>query len=258
MRRRFLVLFFIALVMMSALSAAAARRRGVRHPDAPSVALPVATADSYSANQGSTITVAAPGVLANDTLNGAVLIGFGPTTGSEQTVLGNSTQTTRGGMVTVMATGGFTYTAPSTFSGNDVFKYFISNSAGSASATVTIDVRATATAVNAVNDEYRAQGASLTVPAPGVLANDTLAGGRIISFGPRTGTEQTSFTGSTITAQGGSVSLGQDGSFIYLPPPPDDDGYGYSRPFTGLDTFVYVIQSGSATSTATVGVTVER
>ena len=159
-------------------------------------------------------------------------------------------------MVTLMATGGFTYTAPSTFSGTDVFKYFISNTGGSASATVTIDVRAAA-AVNAVNDDYKTPG-SLTVPAPGVLANDTLAGGRIVSFGPKTGTEQTSLAQTAPTSQGGTVSLAQDGSFLYVPPPPDDDGYGYSRPFSGVDTFAYVIQNGSASSTGMVAVTVDR
>src|SRR5688500_1043866 len=67
------------------------RRRAVRHPGGGIA--PVAAPDSYSVDQGSTLTVEAPGVLANDTLNGATLASFGPLTGAEQPTLGATTLT---------------------------------------------------------------------------------------------------------------------------------------------------------------------
>jgi hypothetical protein len=91
-----------------------------------------------------------------------------------------------------------------------------------------------------------------------VLTNDTLAGGRLSSYGARNGTEQTSFSSaSSPTIQGGVVSLSQDGSFTYNPPPTVDDGYGYSRQFTGLDSFAYTIQSGAVSSMTVVNVSVD-
>lgn len=234
---------------------AAGRRRSVRHPSV-SVELPVAVADSYSMSEGSTLTVAAPGVLANDTLNGASIASFGPLTGIEQTSFGNASQTANGGSLILSAIGGFTYTPSKAFSGTDTFRYVIRNAGGTSPASVTIVVQTTE--VKAVADAYTTPPeVSLQVPAPGVLTNDTLAGGRIASFGPRSGTEQKTLAATSATAQGGAVSLNQDGSFNYSPPPTTDDGYGYSRPFLGVDTFHYILQRESVSSTAMVVVSVE-
>jgi plastocyanin len=248
--------YIVALLLVALSASGAGRRRAVRHPSAPAVPMAVAVADSYTASQGGTLTIDAPGVLANDTLNGAALAGFGAVTGNEQTLLGTTTPTANGGTVSLSAAGGFTYTAGNSFSGTDTFRYTVTNAAGSASATVSIDVRPVV--ASAVTDAYTTPPeVSLFVPAPGVLTNDTLAGGRIISFGARTGTEQTSFAATAPTTQGGVIFLSPDGSFTYSPPPTIDDGYGYARQFTGLDIFAYVIRSGSVSSTAMVHVTVE-
>jgi len=236
-------------------AATTGRRRAVRHP-APGAAAPRAAADSYTLNQGTTLTIAPPGVLENDTVNGASIASFGPSTGTEHTTLATPSQTAHGGSLTLSANGGFTYTPASAFSGTDTFKYVIRNTGGSASATVTMVVRPAEAA--AVNDSYAtAPESPLNVPAPGVLTNDTLAGGRIASFGARTGSEQTSVPGTTATARGGLVALSPDGSFTYTPPPTEDDGYGYGRPFTGPDSFLYKIQREAVSSTATVDVNVE-
>ena len=117
--------------------------------------------------------------------------------------------------------------------------------------------RPIAPTASAVADAYTTEPeAALIVPAPGVLANDTLAGTAITSFG-RSGTEQTSLGAITPTQQGGTIAVNANGSFAYTPPPTTDDGYGYSRPFTGQDSFAYKIGSGSASSMATVRVAVE-
>ena len=190
----------------------------------------------------------------NDAVNRASLISFGAT-GTEQTALGTASQTAHGGTLTLAADGGFTYTAPATFSGTDTFKYVLRNGGGTSSATVTIAV---ASVASAVTDSYTTPPeSSLFIPAPGVLTNDSVIGGRITGFGPRNGNEQTLIGASSGTNAGGVISLSADGSFLYTPPPTTDDGYGNSRPFLGVDTFHYTIQSGSVTSAAMVNITVE-
>jgi hypothetical protein len=92
---------------------------------------------------------------------------------------------------------------------------------------------------------------------PGVLANDNLAGGRILSFGPATGSEQSTVGATSTTSRGGTITLRADGSFSYGTPEPSDDGYGYTRSFTGLDSFRYVIQNASGTSSAAVNINVD-
>ena len=239
----------------SAHAAPGGRRRSVRHPG-PGLAAPLAAADSYSLVEGETLTIAAPGVLANDILNTATIASFGPSTGVEEATLGSTLLTARGGSLRLSAQGGFTYTPSPGFTGADTFVYVLRNAGGSSSATVTIDVRAvTATAVS---DSYAtAPETPLAVPAPGVLTNDTLAGGRIASFGANSGNEQSALGTPTPTARGGVVTLSQDGSFAYTPPPTVEDSYGYTRIFLGLDNFVYAIQRGSVFSTAMVNVSVD-
>lgn len=255
MHRTVMALLLVCLIGESSSAAASGRRRAVRHPELAVVAAPVAEADSYSVNQSSTLTVAAPGVLGNDTLNAATIVSFGPSTGAEHTALGGTMQTAQGGALSLSSGGGFTYTPAGAFSGTDTFRYVLRNGGGSASAIVTIVVRAAEAA--AVDDAYTtAPENTLHVPAPGVLTNDTLAGGRIVSFGASTGTEQTSLTGSTRTTRDGTIGLGQDGSFTYTPPPATDDGYGTERPFIGRDTFRYVIQRDAAVLKASVSVDV--
>ncbi|HEX9994324.1 MAG TPA: Ig-like domain repeat protein [Acidimicrobiales bacterium] len=86
--------------------------------------------DSYTATQGTPLTVNAPGVLAND---GGYPV---PTA----TAISSGT-TAQGGTVTLNANGSFTYTAPSGYGGPDSFTYTAGNGATSDTATVNIDVR---------------------------------------------------------------------------------------------------------------------
>ena len=87
------------------------------------------------------------------------------------------------------------------------------------------------------DDAYTAyKGATLTVPASGVLSNDTDA-----NDDPMTAT-------SASDPANGSVTLNADGSFTYTP----DAG------FSGTDTFTYVADDGRGfTDSATVTITVE-
>ena len=87
--------------------------------------LPSATNESHSVQQNGTLTVAAPGVFSNDTLNGAVL---------------SSNSSPAHGTATVNADGSFTYTPTAGYSGPDSFIYTIANFSGSATATVNLTV----------------------------------------------------------------------------------------------------------------------
>ena len=187
------------------------------------LASPLALNDVYTATQDTPLNVAAAGVLAND-------FGLPAPTAVPQT----SAPTTQGGTVTLNADGGFAYTPPGGFSGTDSFNYTNTNSSGSDSASVTLNVLAPP---NANDDSYNTvQNTPLAVPAgTGVLANDAPNGGSITGY-------------AATTTQGGSVTLNLDGSFIYTP----TTGF-FSPP---VDTFTYTVSNAVGSDTAIVSITV--
>jgi len=85
--------------------------------------------------------------------------------------------------------------------------------------------------------------------ATGVLSNDTLNGATIVSYGATTGGEQTTIGTATPTSAGGSITLSANGSFSYTPP---------SGAVSINDTFKYILQNASGTSTATVTIGVGK
>ena len=91
--------------------------------------LPVALDDGYSTDEDTPLTIAAPGVLANDTDDD----------GDSLTVTGHTQPAN--GTVTVNANGSLTYTPNLNFSGTDTFTYTVGDgNGGSASADVTVVV----------------------------------------------------------------------------------------------------------------------
>ncbi|HWQ11706.1 MAG TPA: Ig-like domain-containing protein, partial [Roseiflexaceae bacterium] len=113
---------------------------------------PLAFADRYSAVAGAPRTVAAPGLLANDTATPA------------PTAVAETKPTAAGGSVTIAADGSFTYTPPAGFSGPDTFSYTATNSLGNDTAVVTVTPEA-------------APAIASTIPASGaadVPANSTI------------------------------------------------------------------------------------
>src|SRR5207244_3177414 len=124
---------------------------------------PVATADAYGTAEDTTLTITAPGVLANDTdVDGASLravLVSGPSHGT----------------LSLNANGAFSYTPAANYNGSDSFTYKANDgSTDSAPAVVTLTITAVNDAPVANPDSYStAEDTTLTITAPGVLANDT-------------------------------------------------------------------------------------
>src|SRR5881396_1756841 len=132
---------------------------------------PLANDDSYATDEDTPLTVAAPGVLANDTdVDGNIL--------TAALVSGPSQ-----GTLTLNADGSFTYTPDSNYNGSDSFTYKASDgSANSATATVNFTVRPVNDAPLVNADSYTIdEDSPLIVSAPGVLANDTDVEGSTLS-----------------------------------------------------------------------------
>ena len=186
---------------------------------------PVAANDSYSTNEDTALTVAAPGVLANDTdVDGNPL--------TAAMVAGPSH-----GTLTLNSNGSFTYTPAGNYNGADSFTYRANDgTANSNTATVSITVSPVSNAPLAANDSYGTnQDTALTVPTLGVLANDTDEDGN-----PLTAVLVTGPSHATLT-------LNANGSFAYTP------AAGYH----GNDSFTYQARDGQASSNvATVRVRV--
>jgi hypothetical protein len=186
---------------------------------------PVAVSDGYTTAEDVTLTIAAPGVLANDAdIDGPSLTAV--------LVAGPS----RGALV-LNPDGSFNYVPAANSFGPDSFTYSASDGTSSS---VPVTVSLSVTAVNdppvASNDSYSMlQGAVLTVAAPGVLGNDTDI--------------DSTLTAAVITGpSNGTLSLAPNGSFTYTP----------AGTFFGTDSFTYRTSDGAANSTATVTITVNK
>jgi PKD repeat protein/serine/threonine protein phosphatase PrpC len=96
-------------------------------PTATSIPLPVARDDDYSTLGSEVLSISSPGVLGNDTLNGAALTPL-------------NTTTSEGGTIALDRGGGFNYTPPEDFVGVDSFTYTLTGENGTDSGQVTINV----------------------------------------------------------------------------------------------------------------------
>ena len=187
---------------------------------------PVAVNDNYGVNEGGTLNGSS--VLANDTdaendSLTAVLVS-GPAHASS---------------FTLNADGTFTYVHDgSETPASDSFTYTVTDGNGNFdTATVTVNVTNVNDAPVANDDSYSMnQDATLNVAAPGVLGNDTDA-----DPGDALNATVVTFPAS------GTLAPNADGSFMYTPNPG----------FTGVDTFTYQADDGTASSNvATVTITV--
>src|SRR5438045_1702297 len=182
--------------------------------------------DSYTTPEDTQLTVAAPGVLANDSdVDGDTL----------STVLVSSPSH---GTLTLNTEERRSYMPALNFNGIDSFTYKASDGqAQSGIATATITVTPVNDAPVAANDDNYTtpEDTQLTVSAPGVLANDS---------------DVDSDTLSAVLVSSpshGTLTLNSDGSLVYMP----------ALNFNGIDSFTYKAGDGQAQSgVATVTITV--
>lgn len=219
------------------------KRRAVRSPTNPPPA-PIAVDDAYTATQGTTRSIGAPGVLENDTINQGTIVSYG-VNGNEQTSIGSATPTAQGGTVILRADGAFTFNPQSSFIGADSFKYILANTAGSSTGQAVLDVRGPGP--TARSDSFNTpQNTQLTRSAPGVLGNDTLNGAVLESYGAVIGNEQKTLGVDTPTEKSGTVRINSNGSFVYNP----------ASGFSGTDSFKYQVRNPTNDSSAKVTITV--
>lgn len=145
---------------------------------------PVAVADAYPGSEDTPLTIAAPGVLANDTdVEGGTLtavVAAQPANGS----------------VVVNSNGSFTYTPAANFSGVDTFTYRAVDSSGAQSApgTVTITLSGTPDAPSGVADSYKVlRNVPLVITATTAAGNSTTV--QFIQPAPETATGGTALPG---------------------------------------------------------------
>jgi hypothetical protein len=186
--------------------------------------LPVAVNDTLSATHDRTTSVAAPGVLGNDVLVGS---------GFSATLYSGTTH----GTVSLASNGGYSYTPSSGYVGTDQFRYRVDGGLLGISNVATVTITVTNAAPVAVNNTYTATTAvQLTVPAPGILGNDSDPDGDAL-------------TAQLVDGGGnGSLSVSPNGGFTFMS----------GGSFTGPRTFTYRVTDGIAWSnTATVTINVQ-
>jgi choice-of-anchor B domain-containing protein len=179
--------------------------------------VPVAVADVYTTTQEVALSVAAPGVLDNDTDgDGDSLSAVLDTNPSHGTLSFN-------------ADGSFIYTPTVGFEGSDNFTYH-ADDGNNSSNVATVMISVLNSAPFAVVDNYTtAENTVLTLSAPGVLNNDGDSDSdsltAVLDTGPNNGT----------------LSFNADGSFTYTPT------FGFS----GTDSFTYHASDGTDSSNIT-------
>lgn len=190
---------------------------GAGNPDRP-----VALNDTFTTAEETPVTIAAPGVLANDTgtaLTAALVGAVSP------------------GALTFNSDGSFTYTPPVDFNGTATFSYTTNDGVLTSNvAYVNVDVTPVNDPPVSVADSYNGKAdTTLNVQPPGVLANDTDVDGDTLRALLDTG------------AANGTVTLWKGGAFRYIPNPG----------FSGTDSFTYHSFDGTTngnTETVTLNV----
>ncbi len=185
--------------------------------------IPITHNDAFVTKQDTTLTVAAPGLVKNDTDAGK----------NPLVVMGLKQGPAHGQVTYLLTTGGFTYVPKAGFHGTDTFSYYLKGNGlqYSAPATVTITVLANHRPV-AHNDTFGVpKNGAVTVKAPGLLKNDTDVDKDALSVGAWGAPAHGTLTKKSAT-----------GSFVYTP----------KKGFVGTDHFNYRASDGHLLS-ATVG-----
>ena len=195
---------------------------------------PVANDDAYTIDEDVALTTILD---TNDLL-------LNDTDGNGDDLTVNTTPITdvANGMLVLNDDGTFIYTPDADFNGTDSFEYEISDgNGGTSQATVTITINPVEDSPIAEDDEYSVDQDSTLVVMVGdsdLLANDSDPDDDVLTVN----------TSPAAMPSNGTLTLGTDGSFTYVP----DAG------FTGTDTFDYQIEDGNGgIDIATVTINVE-
>jgi len=191
---------------------------------------PTAADDSYNGTSDTLLTIAAPGVLANDSdVDGDALSAV-------------QVSPPASGTLTLNSDGSFTYMPNAGFAGSDSFTYSASDGVASSNvATVTLNIAAAVNQAPVAVDDYMTTKMNNAVAIP-VLANDSDPDG---SLNP---------SSVTLTSQpgkkGNTATVNADGTITFTP----------RLNFRGSDTFTYTVQDnqGAVSNRATVRVDVTR
>ena len=209
---------------------------------------PTAVADAFAVNEGGTVSPPAPGVLANDT---------DPDTPPASFVVSLVSGPANAAAFTLNPDGSFTYTHNGVDTPADTFTYTVSDgTAPSSVATVTITITNANEPPIAVADVGTTnEDTALTVPLPGVLANDLDPDlGDIKVVVAVNGNP--ALVGVNFFSGKGGVLVNADGSFLYDPTSQNVlESLGAGQ--TDTDTFTYTMRdAGGLLSDATVTITV--
>ncbi|WP_233749455.1 Ig-like domain-containing protein [Ferrimonas balearica] len=190
---------------------------------------PVAVEDSYTLDEGATLSVGtAEGVRANDT---------DEDNAPAELTVSVSTAPSHG-TLTLNSDGSFSYVHDGSETLEDSFVYLLSDGVQSALATVNLTITPKNDAPVAVDDSYSLnEGGTLTVTsAQGVRTNDSDPDHALSAL----------LVSVISTPSHGTLSLNPDGSFSY-----EHDGSE-----TTADSFVYQLSDGARSATATVNLTI--
>jgi hypothetical protein len=185
---------------------------------------PTSAGDSYTTPHGTSLVIAAPGVLANDDSNGG-----GPMSAELVSPVTDGT-------LTLAANGSFVYTPAAGFVGTATFTYRAHNSAGPGNVAA-VSIAVTAQTPTTQADAFTgSRDTALSVPPPGVLGNDASNGGGALT------------AALVVNPSNGTLSLSANGGFTYTPNPG----------FAGIDSFGYrAVSSVGPGNPANVTITVE-
>ncbi|GAA6142841.1 Ig-like domain-containing protein [Hydrogenophaga sp. 5NK40-0174] len=152
------------------------------------------------------------------------------------TVVAGTFATAQGGSITIASDGSYTYTPPTNFNGTDSVSYTVTDGTDSDTGTLTISVGPANDPPNALDDTAATDEDTPLSSTISLLANDTDVDGDGL----------TAVAGTFATAQGGSITITNDGHYTYTPPPD----------FNGIDTVDYTVTDSAASDTGTLTITV--
>jgi VCBS repeat-containing protein len=185
---------------------------------------PVAGDDVYATDEDTALNVVAPGVLDNDSDVDGDTLGVSEVNGSAASV-GQQIALSSGALVTLNANGSFEYDPNGAFENLavgeqavDTYTYTVSDgNGGTDTATVSITITGVNDAPVANVDTYGTdENTLLTIPAPGVLVNDSDVDGDALSVSEVNSSPAN--VGVQITLGSGALlTVGSDGGFTYDP-----------------------------------------